>query len=263
MYVWMKEGNILETRSISLKTKSICAVLSTAIQIIHVFISSCILPVVGSNGSWLAVVFIRSLPVAGLYPSHPQPEPWIATVLLINSFFMFSNKPKSLLIMSIRSPFGSPPPVGLSTCQNKEWLIWPPPLNLSAGWRLMTCERFSEKTRKKYKRCNQISLLDNSSSLHPNSIVWTITSTWQSKMQQFSDGHLKVKYVPNQILILDVLNSVVLILLLVNPTANYIDLDLSCIMCEQIRVCDILFFWLLLPTSADLGLYPLQIDSNY
>ena len=47
-----------------------------------------------SSGSWFAVVTTSSLPVSGLYPTQPQPEPWIAAVaaftFVLNSAILVS-----------------------------------------------------------------------------------------------------------------------------------------------------------------------------
>lgn len=114
-----------------------------------------------SSGSWLAVVTMSSLPVAGLKPSQPQPLPCIAAIWALNLPFRPSRLPKSLSMASLRGPDGnSPPPdfAGAKFCQKREWLTWPtrrttqlssgqlsfqwsyiegylpPPLKLSAFW---------------------------------------------------------------------------------------------------------------------------------
>ena len=46
-------------------------------------------------------------------------EPNLVAAALLNSAFIFSKLPKSLFIASIKSPLGSPPPLGLSIDQNK------------------------------------------------------------------------------------------------------------------------------------------------
>lgn len=47
------------------------------------------------RGSWLAVVTTSKVFLALLYPNHPHPDPWTAAVLVLTSFFRFSNDPKS------------------------------------------------------------------------------------------------------------------------------------------------------------------------
>lgn len=88
-------------------------------------------PVVASKGSWLAqAANCRRLDFL-LYPNHPQPEPWMATVRVVSSFLKFSKDPKLWLMASFNSADGSVR-FGVKFCQKIVWLICPPPLNFKA-----------------------------------------------------------------------------------------------------------------------------------
>lgn len=65
-------------------------------------------------------------------PNQPQPEPWMAMVLVDNSAFIVSMLPKDLSIAEHNSLLGFDEP-GLRFFQKIEWFKWPPPLNLRAG----------------------------------------------------------------------------------------------------------------------------------
>ena len=55
---------------------------------------------------------------------------YIAVVHLQVGITVDSEDPLTYLILC--SPSGCPPPLGLRFCQKMEWLMWPPPLNLTA-----------------------------------------------------------------------------------------------------------------------------------
>lgn len=88
------------------------------------------LPVV-SSGSWLKQVAIWTLFVFLLKPSHPQPEPWTATVAAVNSFLKFSRLPNAPLI-SLCNSLDKFVFFGVRFFQKIEWFMWPPPLNFKA-----------------------------------------------------------------------------------------------------------------------------------
>ena len=76
--------------------------------------------------------------------SQPQPEPWMAAVVVLNSFLKLSKEPKLSTMAFLRGPSWRTPPVPLPSAwlgarffQKREWLMWPPPLNLRAAWRAM------------------------------------------------------------------------------------------------------------------------------
>ena len=64
--------------------------------------------------------------------SHPQPEPWIPAVVVLNSFLRFSRLPNRESIASFKGPGFKVPPLplfweagGAKFFQNKEWLMCP------------------------------------------------------------------------------------------------------------------------------------------
>lgn len=64
--------------------------------------------------------------------SHPQPEPWIPAVVVLNSLIRASTEPKVLTMASLRGPSLSLPPLPLPSLalgarffQNNEWLMCP------------------------------------------------------------------------------------------------------------------------------------------
>ncbi len=142
------------------------------------------------SGSWFAVVTISRVLSEGLYPyrtgeglntrtsdegregvhtSQPQPEPWMAAVVALNSAVNLSTEPQVLRMASLRAPSRRTPPLPLPSdaeparfFQKSEWLMWParggqasvnrliargdadadgmdspPPLNLRTAWRAM------------------------------------------------------------------------------------------------------------------------------
>lgn len=81
-----------------------------------------------NNGSWFALVTTSNFPLVGLYPSHPQPEPWMAAVAALSFFLRPSSPPKSLSMACLRGPsLRAPPPalVGARFFQKRVWFIWP------------------------------------------------------------------------------------------------------------------------------------------
>lgn len=63
---------------------------------------------------------------------QPHPEPWIAAVVALNCFFMFSTLPNAASMASLRGPGPMWPPDpfpsfadGARFFQKREWLMWP------------------------------------------------------------------------------------------------------------------------------------------
>src|SRR5699024_703089 len=73
----------------------------------------------------LAVLLISILPLSTT--SQPQPDPKRPAAALSNCSLKASKLPNVELILSAKSPEGSPPPFGEITFQNKLWLACPPP----------------------------------------------------------------------------------------------------------------------------------------
>jgi len=135
------------------------------------------------RGSWLAVVVISSFLVFGLTPwmwrskwwarkladadrrtSQPHPEPWMAAVAALNSFFKLSRLPKDSTMACLRAQsFKTPPcPFFLSAAgarffQKREWLIWP--------------DRLRSKTREVVKTNEITSAVELEGSLQSNTLL--------------------------------------------------------------------------------------------
>jgi len=67
-----------------------------------------------------------------LRTSQPQPEPWIAAVVALNCFCMFSTEPNACTMASFKGPSRKAPPwpfcaaaEGARFFQKSEWLMWP------------------------------------------------------------------------------------------------------------------------------------------
>ena len=75
----------------------------------------------------------KNVPVFGLNPNHPHPEPCTATVIPLNSFFIESTSPKVSSIAVFNSPsFKTELSFAHKFSQKRVWFKCPPPLNLSA-----------------------------------------------------------------------------------------------------------------------------------
>lgn len=67
-----------------------------------------------------------------LRTSQPQPEPWIAAVVVLNCFCMFSTEPNACTMACFKGPSRKAPPwpfcsaaEGARFFQKSEWLMWP------------------------------------------------------------------------------------------------------------------------------------------
>lgn len=86
-----------------------------------------------ATGSW-SFVATSSSPPSGVLASQPHPDPWMPASSALYAARNFSSEPyfRSMAAMRVGAVLGlaEEEEAGHRFCQNSEWLMWPPPLNL-------------------------------------------------------------------------------------------------------------------------------------